>query len=70
MPKGFCNWLTSSREFYEVKLTARTWQITFFCFLGADLGVGEEGVGDEKWVRMLVVPFSGQSQRSGTFYGV
>ena len=53
-----------------MKLTARSWQITFFCFLGADLGVGGEGVGDEKWVRMLVVPFSGQNQRSGTFYGV
>ena len=70
MPKGFYNGLTSSREFYEVKLTARSWQITFFCFLGADLGVGGEGLGDETWVRMLVVPFRGQNQRSDTFYGV
>ena len=46
-------------------MTARSWQITFFCFLGADLGVGGEGLGDEKWVRMLVVPFRGQNQRSG-----
>ena len=53
-----------------MKLTARSWQITIFCFLGADLGVGGEGLGDEKWVRMLVVPFRGQNQRSGTFYGV
>ena len=26
--------------------------------------------GDQKWVRMLVIPFRDQNQRSGTFYGV
>ena len=32
-------------------------------------GGGEGGrEGDRKWVRVLVVPFRGQNQRSGTFY--
>ena len=31
---------------------------------------GRGGEGAWKWVRIFVVPFRGQNQRSGTFYGV
>ena len=42
-----------------------------FCFLRCWQGWWGRGRGsDRKWVRMLVVPFRGQNQWSGTFYGV
>ena len=40
-------------------------------FLGADrVGGGKGEGGDRTWVKTLVVPFRGQNQWSGTFYGV
>ena len=65
----------SRTDFVSMNFTRWDWQLvvgkSHLLFLGADrVGGGGGGGGDRKWVRMLVVPFRGQNQWSGTFYGV
>ena len=50
--------------FNEVRLTARSWQITSFdfTFIADRVGGGKGEGGDRTWVKMLVVPFRGQNQ--------